>query len=114
EQTRDQTGTATTSNVTREIAAACVKSAKPVEIPVAGNVAVATENATEAFPEIRYDHDIGFVVSGAGFDPCLPFAHFIGRTHVCISVSASDFQTTEFVDQEEVYHAGDRVRSVHG
>src|SRR5262249_46063504 len=45
EQTRDQTGTATTSNVTREIAAACVKSAKPVEITVGRNIAVAAENA---------------------------------------------------------------------
>src|SRR4030095_14682700 len=30
-----------------------------------------------------------------------------------VSIIASDFQTTEFVDQEEVDHAGDRVRPVH-
>src|SRR6266404_6845984 len=100
-------------HATRKIAAAIIKSAELDEIPVRRNIAVATENATGALPEIRNDHDISFVVSGAGFNPSFPLAHVIGRSHVCISVSAPDFQATEFVDQEEVDHAGDRVRSIH-
>ena len=66
-----------------------------------------------ALPEIGNDHNVGLVISGAGFDPCLPLAHFIGRSHVCVSVSAPDLQAAEFVDQEEVDHAGDRVGAIH-
>src|SRR6266481_2750939 len=72
----------------REIAAARVKSAKWNKEAVTRKVAVGAENATGALPEIGNDHDISFVVSGAGFDPCLPLAHVIGRSQVCISVSA--------------------------
>src|SRR6266436_10196364 len=110
-QPRDQTGTC---HAAREIAAARIKSAELYEIPVRRNIAVATENATGALPEIGNDHDISFVVSGAGFNPCFPLAHVIGRSHVCISVSAPNLQATEFVDQEEVDHARDSVRTVHG
>src|SRR5882724_9816246 len=84
-QPRDQTGTC---HAAREIAAARIKAAELDEIPVRRNIAVPTENATGALPEIGNDHDISFVVSGAGFDPCFPLAHFIGRSQVCISVSA--------------------------
>src|SRR5882724_7621552 len=109
-QPRYQTGTC---HAAREIAAARIKSAELHEIPVRRNIAVATENATGALPEIGNDHDISFVVSGAGFNPCFPLAHVIGRSHVCISVSAPNLQAAEFVNQEEVDHAGDRVRSIH-
>src|SRR5438445_7319686 len=91
EQTGDQTATATTAIVTREVSAARIKTAKGVEIPVARNIAVATENTTGALPEIGNDHDVGFIVSGAGLDPCLPFAHVIGSAQVRVSVSAPDF-----------------------
>src|SRR5262249_10194204 len=74
---------------------------------------VATENATGALPEIGNDHDIGFVISGTGFDPSLPFTHIIGRSQVCVPVGTSDFQATEFVDQEEVNHAGNRVGTIY-
>src|SRR5882724_12462528 len=110
-QPRDQTGTC---HAAREIAAARIKAAELDEIPVRRNIAVTTENATGALPEIGNDHDISFVISGAGFDPALPLAHFIGRSQVCISVSAPNLQAAEFVDQEEVDHTGDCVGTVHG
>src|SRR6476620_3362028 len=112
--TEKYTGNQTaTSKAARKVAAARIKSTKGVEIPIGGNVAVTTVNTTGALPEIGNDHDISFVVPGAGFDPCFPLAHVIGRSHVCISVSAPNLQATEFVDQEEVDHASDRVRSIH-
>src|SRR5262245_11370166 len=107
---RDQ---AAASQAAGEISAARIKAPKRAEISIGRNIAVATENATEALPEIGNNHDISFVVSGAGLNPCFPLAHFIGRSHVCISVSAPNLQATEFVDEEEVDHAGDRVRSIH-
>src|SRR5262249_48976708 len=90
EQTRDQTGTATTSDVTREVTAAIINSAKPVEITVGRNIAVAAENATSPLEEIGYDNNIGFIISGASFDPCLPLAHIIGCAKIGIAVSAPD------------------------
>src|SRR4026209_1295276 len=113
EQTGDQTDTREPANVAREISAAIIKSAKANEIPIGRNIAVTAEKATGALPEIGNDHDIGLVISRAGFNPCLPLAHVIGRAEICVSVSAPNLQATEFVNQEEVDHAGNRVRSVH-
>ena len=114
EQTGDQTGTGRTSNVTREVSAASIGSSKPVEIPVARNIAVAAEKAACALPEIGNDHNIGLIVAGASFQPRLPFTHVIGRSEIRVAVSATDFQAAEFVDQEEVDHASDCVGSVDG
>src|SRR5437016_14671422 len=113
EQTEGETGTATTSIVTRKVPAARIKSAKRHEIPVGRNIAVTAENTTRALKEIGNDHDIGLVISSAGFDPCLPLAHVIGCSQICVPVSPSNFQAAKFMNQEEVDHASDRVRSVH-
>src|SRR6266478_3260890 len=109
EQSGDQTGTGRTSKVTREVSAASIDSSKPVEIPVARKIAVSAEKTACALPEIGNDHDIGLIISRASFDPCLPFAHVIGRSEICVPVSAPDFQTAELMNQKEVDHAGDRV-----
>src|SRR6266436_9326599 len=100
-QAGDQTATATTAIVTREVSAARIKSAKPPEISVTRNIAVPAENAAGPLPEIGNDHDIGLVIAGAGFDPCLPLTHLVRRAKVCVPVGVPDFQTTELMDQEE-------------
>src|SRR6266436_6598472 len=112
-QTGDQTGTARSSKVTREVSAASNDSSKPVEIPVARKIAVSAEKTACALPEIGNDHDICFVVSGAGFDPCLPVAHVIGRSEIGVPVSAPNLKAAEFVNQKEVDHACDRVGTIH-
>src|SRR5207249_7167020 len=109
-EARQQTATL---NAAREIPTARIESTKRTKEPVGRNIAVTTEKAIEAFPEIGDDHDIGLVVSGAGFQPCLPLTHLIGCSQVCVPVRAPDLQTTELVDQEEVDHPGNRVRAVH-
>ena len=53
---------------------------------VSRKVPVTAEEATGALPEIGNDHDIGLVISRAGFDPCLPFAHVVGCSQVCVPV----------------------------
>src|SRR5205807_9517852 len=67
-----------------EVTAAIIASAEANEIPVGRNVAVTAEEATGALPEIGNDHDIGFVISGACFEPGFPFAHVVGRSKVCV------------------------------
>src|SRR4030095_13754987 len=37
----------------------------------------------------------------------------VGRSKVCVPVSTTNLQTTEFVNQEEVDHTGHRIGSVH-
>src|SRR5215467_14461815 len=88
EQTGDQPETHEPSKVTGEVPAAIIEPAKASEIPVGRNVTVTAEKATGALPEIGNDHDIGLVIAGAGFQPRFPFAHVIGRTEICVSVSA--------------------------
>ena len=94
-----------------------LRASKPpngIKNPLRRDVAVTTENATSALPEIGDHDDVGLVIAGARFDPCLPLTHLVGSSHVCVPISTADFQTAELVDQEEVDHAGDRVGTVHG
>src|SRR6266436_5677875 len=111
EQARKQTPGA---NAAREIAAAIIEPTKRYLKPIAGNVPIPAEDTTEPLPEIGNDHDIGFVIARAGFDPCFPLAHLVGSSHVCVPISSADFQTAELVDQEKVHYTRDRVRTVHG
>src|SRR6266699_4288928 len=80
---------------------------------VTGNVPVAAEEAAGPLPEICDNNNVGLVIAGAGFEPCFPLAHVVGRSQICVPVTAPDLQTTEFVDQKEVDHAGDRVGAIH-
>ena len=100
-------------NAAREITAAIVPSAKGNKEAVGRNIAVTTKNATEAFPEIGNNNDIGLVISGSRFDPCLPLTHLVRGAQVCVPVRRSDLQTAELVNQEEVDHTRDGVGAVH-
>src|SRR5206468_3711438 len=62
---------------------------------------------------IGNDHDISLVIAGAGFDPCLPLAHLIGGSEVCVPVSPPNLESTEFVYQKEVDHTRYGVRAIH-
>src|SRR5881394_3002059 len=79
-------------NAAREIGAANVKSAPRDLKSVTGQVPIGAEEAAGALPEIRNDHDFGLIVSGAGFDPCLPVAHIVRRSQIRVPVTAPDFQ----------------------
>src|SRR5204862_5301007 len=97
-----------------EIRAATFKTAPENRLPrIAADITVAGKYTAKTLPEIGNDHDIGLVIAGAGFQPCLPFAHLIGRSHVCVPVGAINLQPTEFVEQKEVDHTGYGVRTVH-
>src|SRR6266480_1019071 len=112
-QFRDQAEAYNTSNVARETPAAIIESPKRYVKGVSRQVPVTSEDATGPLPEIGDDNDIGLVISRPGFQPCLPFAHVVGCSEVCVSVTTPDLQPTELVDQKEVDHAGDRVGAIH-
>src|SRR6266487_3496136 len=80
---------------------------------VTGNVPVAAEKAAGTLPEIGNDHNVGLVITRAGFQPRLPLAHIIRRSQVCVPVTAPDLQPTELVYQKEVDHSGNRVGAIH-
>ena len=96
----------------REIAAADVVTSEGNEEGIRRNVAVPAKEPVETLVEVGDDYDIGFIVACARFDPCLPLTHLVRGSQVSISVAAANFQTTEFVDQEVVHHAGHCIRSV--
>ena len=81
-----------TSNVAGKSPAAIVEPTPGYLKRVTGKVPVAAEEATGALPEIGNDHNVGLVISGAGFHPCLPLAHVVGRSQVCVPVTAPDLQ----------------------
>src|SRR5438105_13630327 len=112
--TEKQSGNQTPAmNATREVAAARIKAAKGNEEPIGRNIALTTKKTAGTLEEIGNDNDIGLVISGAGFDPCLPLAHIVGCPEICVPVSPTDLQTAEFVEQKEVYHASDGIGAVH-
>src|SRR5262249_36813574 len=76
-------------------------------------VPVTAEETAGALPEIGDDNDIGLVISRPGFQPCLPFAHVVGGSQVCVPITASDLQPTELVYQKEVDHPDNSVRAIH-
>src|SRR5438046_4847138 len=80
---------------------------------VTGEFPVAAEKAAGALPEIGNDHNVGLIISRAGFQPRLPLAHIVRRSEVCVPVTAPYLQPTELVYQKEVDHAGDRVGAIH-
>src|SRR6185312_14137446 len=53
------------------VTAAHLKPTKRHKEAVGRKIQVSTEYATRALPEIGNDHDIGLVIAGARFDPCL-------------------------------------------
>src|SRR6266576_6478369 len=87
EQFRDQ-AEIKGANYAGEIPAADIEATPGNLKSVTGNVPVAAEEATGTLPEIGNDHYVRLVVACAGFDPCLPLAHLIGGSQVCISVTS--------------------------
>src|SRR4029453_60306 len=96
-QFRDQAETEW-GNCAREVAAADIEATPGNLKRVTGDVPVAAEKATGTLPEIGNDHNVRLIIARARFNPCLPLAHLIGGSQVCIPVTASDLQPTEFVD----------------
>src|SRR5436190_16641914 len=90
EQAGNQPATHEPSIVAREVSAAIIESTPRDEIPVGRNITVAAEKTACALKEIRNDHNIGFIISGARFDPCLPLTHIVGGSQVCVSISPPD------------------------
>src|SRR5436190_6577793 len=110
---RDQAETQERSNATRESPAPNIASSPWNLEGVTRDIPVTAEDATVTLPEIGDDNDIGFVISRSSLKPCLPLAHLIGCSEVCVPVAAPDLQPTELVNQKEVDHAGDRVGPIH-
>src|SRR4030095_4541620 len=101
------------SNAARSTRGASIGPSKGCLKGVTGNVPVAAEETAGTLPEIGNDHNVCLVITGAGFQPCLPLTHVIGGSHVCVSITASDLQPTELVDQEKVNHTSDSIRPIH-
>src|SRR5580704_6179995 len=98
-QTRKET---TALHAARFVAAAVISPPKRNKEAVGREVTVSAEDPPGALPEIGDHHNVCLVITGAGFDPCLPLAHIVGGAQIAVAVGASNFQTTELVNQEEV------------
>ena len=81
-------------------------------IRVTVNVAVATVDGSPIV-EIGNDHDIGLVISRAGFHPRLQLARVVGGAQVRVANTASNLKTTELVYQKDVDHTGHRVAAIN-
>src|SRR5205809_3131794 len=90
------------SNAARSTRGASIGPSKGCLKGVTGNVPVAAEETAGTLPEIGNDHNVGLVITGAGFQPCFPLADIVGRSQVCVPVTAPELQPVKFVDQKEV------------
>src|SRR6266487_3856234 len=100
-------------NAARKIQNAKIASPPGYLKRVTGQVPIGAKEAAGTLPEIGNDHNFCLIISCAGFDPCLPLAHLIRRSQVCISVTAPYLQPTELVEQKEVNHTTDGVGPIH-
>src|SRR5439155_5382962 len=73
------------SNAARSTRVASIEPAPGSLKGVTGNVPVAAEDAAGPLPEIGNDHNVGLVITGTGFEPCLPFAHVVGGSQVRVT-----------------------------
>src|SRR6266566_1972609 len=80
---------------------------------ITGEIPVTAEDAAGTLPEIGNDHNVGLIISRAGFQPRLPLAHIVGRSQIRVPVTPPDLQAAKLVDQKEVDHAGNRVGAIH-
>ena len=63
--------------------------------------------------KIGNDKDIGLVISRAGFDPAFKLTCVVRGAKVCVSITASDLQTTELVYQKDIDHTGHRIAAIN-
>src|SRR5206468_2945763 len=80
---------------------------------VTGKIPVTAKDAAGTLPEIGNDHNVGLVITRAGFQPRLPFAHIIGRSQVRVPITAPDLQAAKLVYQKEVDHTCHRIGAIH-
>src|SRR6266436_592525 len=83
-------------NATRFIKAATIGPAKRYVKRVSRQVSVPAEQAAGTSPEIGNNHNIGLIITCAGFQPCLPLAHVIGSSQICVPVTAPYLHPPEF------------------
>src|SRR4029453_19424484 len=81
-------------NAAKHIGAADIESAPWDLEGVTGQISVGAKDPTGPLPEIGNDHNLGLIISCAGFDPCLPLAHVVRRSQVGVSVAAADLPPT--------------------
>src|SRR5919108_3702220 len=90
---REQAPAAAGTDTARFFAAANIAPSKRYVKRVRREIPVAAEETASAFPEIGNDDNVRLVISGAGFQPCFPFAHIIGCSEICVPVAAPDLQS---------------------
>src|SRR5207253_1424091 len=70
----------------------------------------------ERGPVVRLgiDNNVRFIVSSAGEEVSPFFARVIGKAEIGVAIAGVELEATEFVDQPNVEHTGDCVRSING
>src|SRR6266480_6811601 len=86
---REQAQASAATNAAGFLAAAKVASAKGYVKRICRQIPVAAKETASALPEIRNHYNVSLVVSGAGFDPCFPLAHVVGRTKIGVPITAA-------------------------
>jgi hypothetical protein len=101
------------SNAARFIRATSIDPTPGYLKGVTGKIPVTAKDAAGTLPEIGNDHNVGLIITRAGFQPCLPLAHIIRRSEICVPVTAPDLEPAELVYQKEVDDAGNGVGAIH-
>src|SRR6266545_6914453 len=109
---RDQTQTYKTSDVSRLICAAVIKSTKRKRVRIAAKETI-TGIDGRTIVEIGNDHDIRLVISYTGFDPAFKLTRVVGRAQVCVPHATPNLETTELVYQKNVDHTGHRIAAIN-
>ena len=96
-----------------ECTAAVIKAAKSREVRITRDISVARVDGG-SIVKLGVNYNVRFIVSSTGEEISPLFGRVIGKAEIGVAIAGVELEATEPVDQPNVEHAGDCVRSING
>src|SRR5437868_12087552 len=96
-----------------ERTATVIRAAKPRDVRITRNISVARKDCGPIV-KLGVNYNVRFIVSSTGEEISPFFTRVIGKAEIGVAVAGVELEATEPVDQPNVEHAGDCVRSING
>ena len=101
------------AHVSGECTATEITAAKSREVRITRDISVARIDCGPIV-KLGVNYNVRFIVSSTGEEISPFFTRVIGKAEIGVAIAGVDFEATEPVDQPNVEHTGDRVRSING
>src|SRR5437868_11173746 len=96
-----------------ERTATVIRAAKPRDVRITRKISVARKDCGPIV-KLGVNYNVRFIVSSTGEEISPFFTRVIGKAEIGVAIAGVELEATEPVDQPNVEHTGDCVRSVNG